>query len=261
MTIANFQSGFRLIDGDALNVLVAAINASTTLLSATAGTVSASKAVVVDSSKDITGFRNVTATGTITGVTLAATAGITAVTSIAGATVSGSTSVSSPAVNVGSSGAAGSLSVFPATASKGKTLFTAADNTGNTTTTITTALQATTRTYTVPDAGANAKFVLQNAGTVTLSTNAGVMSTLAGVITTEALTTAAGDGQDLTITNTLCTTASIILVTRNGGTSTGGTPIIKAVPGNGSYVITLDNKHASAAFDGTFILGVLIVQP
>ena len=32
----------------------------------TAGTVSASKAVIVDSNKDITGFRNISNTGTIT---------------------------------------------------------------------------------------------------------------------------------------------------------------------------------------------------
>src|SRR4051812_2551370 len=89
-----------------------------------------------------------------------------------------------------------------------------------------------------------------DSGTVTLSSNAGTVSKMAGIITTESLTTAAGSGQDLTITNTLCATTSIILVTRSGGTSATGTPIIKAVPGSGSFVITLDNKHASAAFNG-----------
>lgn len=98
-----------------------------------------------------------------------------------------------------------------------------------------------------------------DSGTVTLSTNAGTVSKMAGVITTESLTTAAAAGQDLTITNTLCTTASILLVTRTGGTSATGTPIIKAVPGTGSFVITLDNKHASAAFNGTFILSFLLI--
>lgn len=98
-----------------------------------------------------------------------------------------------------------------------------------------------------------------DSGVVTLSTNAGTLSKMAGVITTEALTTAAGSAQALTITNTLCASTSIILVTRSGGTSTGGTPIIKAVPGAGSFVITLDNKHASAAFDGTFILSYLLI--
>ena len=39
----------------------------------TAGTIAASKAVIVDSSKDVTGFRNVTGTGTITGASITAT--------------------------------------------------------------------------------------------------------------------------------------------------------------------------------------------
>lgn len=99
-----------------------------------------------------------------------------------------------------------------------------------------------------------------DSGTVTLSSNAGTVSKMAGVITTESLTTAAGSGQDLTITNTLCTTSSLLLVTRTGGTSTAGTPILKAVPGNGSFVITVDNKHASAAFNGTFIISFLLIK-
>jgi len=45
----------------------------TVLDNVTAGTISASKAVIVDSNKDITGFRNVSAVGTITGETLAGT--------------------------------------------------------------------------------------------------------------------------------------------------------------------------------------------
>jgi hypothetical protein len=104
-----------------------------------------------------------------------------------------------------------------------------------------------------------AGYINADSGTVTLSTNAGTVSKMAGVITTESLTTAAGSGQALTITNTLCATTSILLVTRTGGTSAAGTPVIKAVPGNGSFVITLDNKHAAAAFDGTFILSFLLM--
>ena len=45
----------------------------TVLDNVTAGTISASKAVIVDSNKDITGFRNVSAVGTVTGGTLAGT--------------------------------------------------------------------------------------------------------------------------------------------------------------------------------------------
>lgn len=97
-------------------------------------------------------------------------------------------------------------------------------------------------------------------GAVTLSSNAGTLSQLAGKITTEALTTAAGAAETLTITNTLVAATDIVLVTRNGGTSDEGTPEFSVVPGSGSFVITLENRHASAAFDGTFIFGFLVVK-
>lgn len=97
-------------------------------------------------------------------------------------------------------------------------------------------------------------------GAVTLSSNAGTLSQLAGKVTTEALTTAAGAAVSLTITNTLVAATDIILVTRNGGTSDEGTPEWTVTPGSGSFVILLENRHASAAFDGTFIFGFLVIK-
>lgn len=91
-----------------------------------AGTVTASKALVVDSNKDLGDLRNLDAVN----------------------------------VDAGASGTAGSVDVFPATASKGKLAITAADSTGNTTTTIVNAEQAGARTYTIPDAGASASFLM-----------------------------------------------------------------------------------------------------
>lgn len=204
----------------------------------TAGTAAASKAVVLGASKEI---------ATITSAT------ITTLTS---------TTVGATNFDAGASGTAGSVDVFPTTAAKGKIALVAADNTGDTTTTITNAAHAAARTLTIPEAGASSSFVVGGgaANTVTLSANAGTLSRLSGVITTEALTTAAAGTQALTITNTLCAAADVVLISRAGGTSAGGTPIFKAVPGAGSFVITVDNKHASAAFDGTFIIGFLIVK-
>lgn len=99
-----------------------------------------------------------------------------------------------------------------------------------------------------------------DSGTVTLSSNAGVLSKMAGVITTESLTTAAGSSQALTITNTLCASTDIILISRGGGTNSAGSPLMKVVPGTGSFVITLDNVHASAAFNGTFKISFLLLK-
>ena len=201
--------------------LIVAMNGGTA-----GGTVVASSAVVVDANKDISAFRNVTATNYDAGV----------------------------------SGTAGTFDVFPTTAAKGKLALTASDSAGDTTTTITNASQAAARTYTVPDAGAAGWFMLGGAGVVTLATNAGTLSQLAGRITTEALTTAGGASQALTITDTLCAATSLIFVQWSGGSSTTGTPIIKAVPGAGSFVVTLYNQHASAAFNGTFILDFVIAK-
>lgn len=92
----------------------------------TPGTVTASKALVVDANKDLGDLRNLDAIN----------------------------------IDAGSSGVAGSVDVFPASATSGKTSFTATDNSGNTTTTINTAAQAGARNYTVPDAGASASFVM-----------------------------------------------------------------------------------------------------
>lgn len=93
----------------------------------TAGTVAASKAVVVDANLDAAAMRNLTVTN----------------------------------LDAGASATAGTVDIFPTTASKGKIQIAAADSSGNTTTTITNASQAAARTYTIPDGGATtANFVL-----------------------------------------------------------------------------------------------------
>lgn len=105
---------------------------------ATAGTVVASKAVVVDSNKDISIFRNFTCT-----------------TMVAGA-----------------SGTAGSVQIFPTTAAKGKVNLTCADQTGNTTVTWTFGAMATLRTITVPDPGADARVLLTTDTSASTATDA-----------------------------------------------------------------------------------------
>jgi len=97
-----------------------------------AGTVQASKSVVVDANKDAGDFRNLDAVN----------------------------------IDAGASGTAGTVDIFPTTASMGKVALTAADSAGNTTTTIVNASQSGARTYTIPDAGASASF-LMTTGTAT----------------------------------------------------------------------------------------------
>jgi hypothetical protein len=100
-----------------------------------AGTVEATKAVVVDGNKDASAFRNLGAVN----------------------------------IDAGSSGAAGTVDIFPSTASKGKIAITAANSAGDTTTTIVNASQGGARTYTIPDAGGAASFAMTGttAGSIT----------------------------------------------------------------------------------------------
>ncbi len=97
-------------------------------------------------------------------------------------------------------------------------------------------------------------------GAVTCATNAATLNKRAGIITSEALTTAAGSAQALTITCNQCAVGDLIFVDVQGGTSTTGSAEMKVVPGAGSFVITLTNRHASAAFNGTFIIAYQIVK-
>jgi hypothetical protein len=92
----------------------------------TAGTVTASKAVVVDSNKDISALRTAVVTN----------------------------------LDAGASGTAGTVDVFPTTAAKGKLAIVATDSTGDTTTTITNAAQSATATMTIPDTNGAASFVM-----------------------------------------------------------------------------------------------------
>ena len=109
----------------------------------------------------------------------------------------------------------------------------------------------------------NAQFERVNlkGSTGTTSTNAVTINAPTGMITSEALTTAAGSAQAITLTNSYIASTDHLFVTRNGGTSTTGTLEINAVAGSGTATITLTNRHASAAFNGTFKLAFLVVRP
>lgn len=99
----------------------------------TAGTVTASKAAVVDSNKDIGDFRNLDVTN----------------------------------LDAGASGTAGTVDVFPTTASKGKLIVSATDNTGNTNVTITNAAHGQATVVTIPDVGLATSYVVQSTAALT----------------------------------------------------------------------------------------------
>lgn len=114
------------INGTEVTATAAEINATD---GSVAGTVVASKAVVVDANKDIATFRNVTVTN----------------------------------LDAGASGTAGTVDVFPATASKGKLAITCANQTGNTTVTVNAAAMGQATTVNIGDPGIAASYFVQAA--------------------------------------------------------------------------------------------------
>ncbi len=123
----NFEAGSELqIAGVAVTASAEDLNAGTGTAQSVAGVVEAEKPTVPDSDIDLTGFRNHGA----------------------------------KTYTAGGDGDAGTVEYFPTTANKGKTTHTMSDNAGDTTTNINVAEQAGARIYTVPDAGANADYVM-----------------------------------------------------------------------------------------------------
>lgn len=102
--------------------------------------------------------------------------------------------------------------------------------------------------------------------TATAAAGAVTLNEAAGKITSEALTTAQNVIYTLTITNDKIKADSLVFASVADGTNTQGTPMIGQVnPADGSVVIEVINKHATAeAFNGTvevsfFVVGQLTV--
>jgi hypothetical protein len=139
----------------------------------TAGTVTASKALVVDSNKDIGALRTAVVTN----------------------------------LDAGASGTAGTVDIFPTTASKGKIAIAATDSTGNTTTTITNAAQSATATMTIPDTNGSASFVMTAAAQTVAGAKTFSTMPIIPVATVAATGTVQGDAAAITTGFTLVTGA------------------------------------------------------
>ena len=97
--------------------------------------------------------------------------------------------------------------------------------------------------------------------TVTASAGAATLSTIRGVVTSEALVTAAGASYTLTLTNTLVTTTSTIQVSVYSKTNTaaGSLPqVLSVTPGSGSVVIVVKNI-GTAALNGNLSIAFNIL--
>lgn len=97
--------------------------------------------------------------------------------------------------------------------------------------------------------------------TGTGATGAATLNKMSGVITTAALTTAAGAGYALTLTNSDIAAADIVMADVQFGTSTTGSPGLTTVAtAAGSCVITVQNFHATAAVNGTLVISFVVFK-
>lgn len=96
--------------------------------------------------------------------------------------------------------------------------------------------------------------------TATASSGAATLNKMAGVITSESLTTAAGADYTLTLTDSDIAAADQVMASVQL-TTAGGTPAVASVtPAAGSVVIVVQNIHASAAFAGAIKISFVVFK-
>lgn len=97
--------------------------------------------------------------------------------------------------------------------------------------------------------------------TATATAGAATLAKSAGVVTSEALTTAAGATYTLTLTNTTIAAADQVFASIALGTATTGVPVVTTVKeAAGSVVIVVQNIHASAALNGTIRIKFAVLK-
>lgn len=108
----------------------------------------------------------------------------------------------------------------------------------------------------------NVSSIATDNSTATSTAAAATVNAQAGMITTEALTTAAGATYTFTLTSNRISANSAVMFCIAKGTATTGTPVVAwTTPAAGSVVVIIQNIHASAALNGTILLGFYIVNP
>ena len=97
--------------------------------------------------------------------------------------------------------------------------------------------------------------------TATATAGAATLNKMAGVITSEALVTAAGADYTLTLTNSDIAAADQVMASVQYGSATAGTPAVAMVtPGAGSVVIVVQNISGATALNGTIKISFVIFK-
>jgi hypothetical protein len=102
--------------------------------------------------------------------------------------------------------------------------------------------------------------LLMDRGTATSTAGAATVNHQAGVITTEALTTASGSAYAFTLTNSRILTTSIVLCSLLGGTNTKhGLSFTSVISAGSAAISVLNNDISAAALNGTLIFGFVVI--
>lgn len=101
----------------------------------------------------------------------------------------------------------------------------------------------------------------KNSGTATATAGAATLNALQGIITTEALSTAAGAEYTLTLTNNQIAAGDFVLATADAASSAGTPGIGGCTVTAGQVVITVTNLHASTAFNAAIKIGFKVIKP
>jgi len=110
-----------------------------------------------------------------------------------------------------------------------------------------------------PVLGAGTTIDLDSA-TATLVSNAATLTKYAGVITTEALTTAAGASQAFVLTLTGVAAGDLAFIARCGGTNTRRSFALDAVTTTDTITVTLYNNEPTNAINGTVKFNLWVLR-
>jgi len=100
-----------------------------------------------------------------------------------------------------------------------------------------------------------------DSSTATATAGAATLSKMAGVVTSESLTTAAAAAYTLTLTNTVIAATDLVFVSVANGTNSAGIPVVgRVTPGSGSCTILIENQHGADAFNGTIKISFLVIK-
>jgi len=97
--------------------------------------------------------------------------------------------------------------------------------------------------------------------TATASSNAATCNGMAGVVTTDSITTAAAATYSLTVTNNQVTVGDVVQASVMNGSNTTGTPTIATVSETaGAFTAVVQNIHSATAFGGTLKVKFIVVK-